>query len=236
MEKPPVVWITGASSGIGYALAREYLRNGLDVFITSRNFEKLGSVKSEFADLKGKCNIYQSDVRNSKQVEEAFSFISRDYFVECLINNAGISRFKKFEDHSFEEAGDIISTNLLGAFYTSKTVLKDMKKMQRGQIVNIISVTAVKVFKNSSVYAASKAGLEAFSDVLREEVRKYGIKVMNIYPGATKTGIWPESALEKYSDNMIEPDELAEYLFKVIREQKNICTENIVIRPITGDL
>ena len=105
-----------------------------------------------------------------------------------------------------------------------------------GVIINILSVVNKKIFTNSSIYAASKAGLEAFSKVLREELRESNIKIINIFPGATTTEIWPDSALEKFSDKMMSPDKLADFIFNLYQNSDNLSPEEIVVRPITGDL
>jgi NADP-dependent 3-hydroxy acid dehydrogenase YdfG len=105
-----------------------------------------------------------------------------------------------------------------------------------GTIINILSVVTQKLFTNSSAYSASKSGLMAYSKVLREEVRNKNIRVLNVYPGATKTSIWPNNVLEKYSHRMITPEEIAKVVYQIYIQKSNVVTEEILLRPIQGDL
>ncbi len=93
-----------------------------------------------------------------------------------------------------------------------------------GTIINILSVAAKKIFTNSSIYAASKAGLEIFSKVLREEVRENNIRIINIYPGATSTEIWPENAINKFSDKMMTPEKLADFIYDIYSNSSDIIS------------
>jgi short-subunit dehydrogenase len=111
-----------------------------------------------------------------------------------------------------------------------------MIENKSGTIINILSVAAKKIFTNSSIYAASKAGLELFSKVLREEVRELNIRIINIYPGATSTEIWPENAIDKFSDKMMSPEKLANFIYDIYANTSDLSPEEVVVRPITGDL
>ncbi len=88
----------------------------------------------------------------------------------------------------------------------------------------------------NTFFAATKAGLDIFSKVLREEIRSNNIKIANVFPGATSTDIWHKSTLEKYSSQMMSPKNLAEFIFNIIETNSNIIPEEIVVRPIKGDL
>ncbi|MCW8849036.1 MAG: SDR family oxidoreductase, partial [Melioribacteraceae bacterium] len=178
----------------------------------------------------------ENDVSNFDQVAAISKEIQENYSLECLINNAGITSFKPFIENSIEDIDKIIKTNLNGSIYTIKSVLPQMIENQSGTIINILSVAAKKIFTNSSIYAASKAGLELFSKVLREEIREHNIRIINIYPGATSTEIWPENAIDKFSDKMMSPEKLAKFIFDIYSNSSDISPEEIVIRPITGDL
>ena len=176
------------------------------------------------------------NVQKAEEVERAASGIGKSYEISCLINNAGVTSFNSFEDTSLEEINDIITTNLLGSIYTIKSVLPFMIENKKGTIINIISAAAEKVFTNSSIYSASKAGLLAFANVLREEVRKYNIRVINILPGATKTPIWNNEVLEKYGERMMSPQQLAKLIVDIYSYPANFVTEEIIVKPIKGDL
>jgi short-subunit dehydrogenase len=111
-----------------------------------------------------------------------------------------------------------------------------MIEQKQGTIINILSVAAETVLTKSSIYAASKAGLQAYTKVLREELRENNIRIINVLPGATRTPIWPNSALEKYGERMMSPAELAKFIYQVYSINSNLVPEEITIRPIKGDL
>jgi len=175
-------------------------------------------------------------VSNFEDVKKTVNEIQSKFEIDCLINNAGISAFKSFADTSLDEIQNIIDVNLLGSIYTTKAVLPEMIKRKSGIIINILSVAAKTVFTNSSIYTASKSGLEAFAKVLREEVREHNIRVINIFPGATATEIWPKDALEKFEDKMMDSSKLADLILKIYTSDPSLSPEEIVVRPISGDL
>ena len=231
------VWITGASSGIGRALAKTFASNGDSVIATARSEDKLDQLRSELESLGHRCDVYRCDVQQESSIRATIQFILEKYStVDLLINNAGVTYFKSFLDTTTEEFDHTIGTNLKGAFLCTKAVLPVMLAKNAGLILNIVSVTVKSVFTNSAVYAASKAGLQAMMDVLRAEVRGKGIQIVNAFPGAVLTPIWHPRQQEKYHDRMIEPDRIAELLFQVSHQPSSMMVEEIVIRPQMGDL
>ncbi|MCZ7601530.1 MAG: SDR family NAD(P)-dependent oxidoreductase [Ignavibacteriales bacterium] len=229
------VWITGASSGIGKSIALEFASQGNVVAASSRNNEALKRLKKEVSD-KSTIETYPLDVKDPNQVLETVEKITQNYNIDCLINNAGSTTFKLAVDNSLSEIDEIIKTNLNGAIYAIKSVLPKMLEKKEGMIINIISVAAEKVLTKSSVYAASKAGLQTYTKVLREELRNSNIKIINILPGATRTPIWPNNVLEKHSERMMSPSELAKFIYHIYSIKSNLVPEEVTIRPIKGDL
>lgn len=230
------VWLTGAGSGIGKALAFEFSAYNIPLVISGRNEERLNSVKNEIMESGRGCEVEILDITSSDSVYKSYNRISQKFKIEYLVNNAGVTRFKSAENHSLDEIDRIISTNLTGSIYMIKSVLPEMIKENSGTIVNILSVAAEKTFTNSSVYAASKAGLAAFAKGLREELKASDIRVINIYPGATKTEMWHQEALDKFSDRMMSPTELAKFVCGICVEKNSVVTEEITLRPLHGDL
>ena len=231
-----VVWITGANSGIGRSMTLMFARNGYKVVASARRIEELKKLCVEEGVEEGSIIPVELDVINLQNIEEACNSIEKEYQIAGLINNAGISSFKPILETSNEDIEKIISTNLLGAIYLTKMVVPKMIELNEGRIINIISVVTKKIFTNSGIYSASKAGLEAFSNVLREELRGTNVRVTNVSPGATKTPIWPNKALEKHASQMINPDHLAKLILDVYNLKDNLVVEDLTIRPIGGDL
>jgi short-subunit dehydrogenase len=231
-----IVWITGASSGIGKALATEFALNKSLVAASARSKDALRRLKKEINDSKKELEIFPLDITNYNQVQETADKISADYKINCLINNAGATTFKLAIDNTIEEIKEVIDTNLYGSIYAIKSVLPKMIEQKQGTIINIISVAAETVLTKSSIYAASKAGLQAYTKVLREELRENNIRIINVLPGATRTPIWPNHVLEKYSERMMSPAELAKLIYHIYSIKSNLVAEEITVRPIKGDL
>ena len=230
------VWITGASTGIGRALAKEFAANGEFVIATSRRKEVIENYAKELGDKSGNILALKLDVTDLKSMKEFYDSVSKEHNISCLINNAGLTSFNEAEKDSLETIQKIIETNLLGSIFTMKTVLPEMQKNKSGTIINMLSVVTKKIFTGSSAYSATKSGLLAYSNSLREEVRQYNIRIINVIPGATQTPIWPNSTLEKKSYRMMSPAELAKLIFNLYSVKSNMVAEEIVLRPIQGDL
>lgn len=230
------VWITGASSGIGRAAAKEFVRTGCRVFVSGRRATELERLNQSLKKDKLELDVYPCNVASNANVEQTVKKIHAAHKIDCLINNAGITSFKLAEENSINEIDDIINTNLLGSIYTIKAVLPQMIKQGGGTIINILSTAAKKIFTNSSAYTASKTGLKAYADVLREEVRKYKIKVVNVIPGATETPMWSQEIRKEHSERMMTVDDIARLLVWIFLQKENMVSEEIVVRPIEGDL
>lgn len=235
-NKNTAVWVTGASSGIGKAAALEFARVGKKVIASSRRHTILELIQKEFPDESKNIEIVPCNIESNHNVQQAAKKFLTDYDIECLINNAGITSFKPAEENTIKEIEDIINTNLLGAIYCIKAVLPCMIRNKKGTIINILSTAAEQVFTNSTAYAASKAGLLAYSNSLREEVRKYNIRVINVLPGPTYTPMWSQDKLNEFGDEMMQPEDIARVLVSAYLQDKQLVTEKIILKPVRGDL
>jgi 3-oxoacyl-[acyl-carrier protein] reductase len=236
MAKKDGIWITGASSGIGKAVAIEFAKVGCNVFVSARRAQELERLKDEAGKLGDIIYPFPCNVASSTNVDQTVKKITSEFELNCLINNAGVTSFKNAADNSVNEINDIINTNLLGAIYSIKSVLPTFIKNGSGTIFNILSVVVDKTFTRSSVYAASKMGLLGYSNSMREEVRKHNIRVINIVPGATETSMWSQEVRKEKGDQMMNPESIARIIVSAYLQKDNLVTEEIVLRPITGDL
>jgi NADP-dependent 3-hydroxy acid dehydrogenase YdfG len=232
-----VIWVTGASTGIGKAIAFEFSKAGYTVVVTGRRKSRLVSIVSEikFADREG--SAFVCNVMSERSVQSTAKRI-REYYgqIDLLINNAGATVFKAFLDTKSYDFDSVIDTNLRGTFLCTKAVLPQMVKRKNGHIINILSVAATHALENSSVYAASKAGILAMSNCLREEVRRFNIKISNIFPGATETAMWESKARQKYRHRMITPNDVAKIVLQIYEQPKKVMIEDVVVRPMKGDI
>ncbi|HWA05752.1 MAG TPA: SDR family oxidoreductase [Ignavibacteria bacterium] len=232
-----VVWITGASTGIGFELAKVFAKSGYIIVATARRKSRLVSLVNEIRFAGHEAYAFVCDVRSERSIiSTKKKILEKCGTIDVLINNASITAFKSFIDTKPPEFDDIIETNLRGSYLMARTVLPIMMKKKRGHIINILSVAAHTVFTNSSAYAASKAGMLAMFNGLRAEVRKFNIKISNVMPGATDTPMWSQATRQKYSSRMMTPREVAEITVQIANQPKKVVIEDVIIKPIKGDL
>ena len=232
-----VVWITGASTGIGREIAKRFAKDNIFVIVSARRKSRLVSLVSEIKFSGGNAAAIVCDVSSERSVQNTVRKINEKYGkISVLINNAGSTVFKSFVDTKITEFDNIIGTNLRGAFICMKTVVPQMLKIKKGHIINILSVAAVNTMTNSSVYSASKAALLALSKCMREEIRKDNIKITNILPGATETPMWDAKTRQKKHNRMMSPAAIADIVYFSYSQPKNLIVEDIIIRPQKGDL
>lgn len=230
------IWVTGASSGIGRAVALEFAKIGCNVFVSSRRAQELERLKDEAGKIGENIYPFPCNVASSANVDQTVKKIVNEFDLSCLINNAGVTSFKQGTDNSVNEINDIINTNLLGSIYSIKSILSHFTKKESGTIFNILSVVVKKTFTNSAVYAASKMGLLGYSNSIREEVRKHNIRVINVIPGATETPMWSQDVRKEKGEFMMKPESIARVIVSSYLHKDNLVTEEIVLRPVTGDL
>jgi short-subunit dehydrogenase len=232
----PGIWVTGASSGIGREAVKEFARIGCNVYASARRITELDRLKKEVQKEKLDLEVFPCNIASAANVDQIIKKITAEGHIDCLINNAGITSYKDAEENSIQEITDIINTNLLGAVYCIKYCLPGMIKRKSGVIINILSTAVKHSFTGSTAYTASKMGLFGYTNVLREEVRKYNIRVVNVIPGATETPMWSQEVRKEKAERMMAPDEVARVLVSIFLQKGNLVTEEITIRPISGNI
>ncbi len=233
----PLVWVTGSSKGIGEAIARAFAVIGARVILSGRDRKKLAEVRRLIVKSYGWAEIIPCDIASGKSVERAHAAITKKFgAIDVLVNNAGVTYFTSFEKTTVKQFDQIIGTNLRGTFLCIKAVLPSMLRRRAGWIFTINSVSAITTFFDSSAYAASKAGTLAMTRGLRAEVRKKGVKVIDILPGAVETEMWDKSERKRFGSKMMKPDDVASVVVSLYCQPERALTEEIVLRPIEGDL
>ena len=184
------VLVTGASGGIGKAIAIELSSNGADLCLTGRNKSELESLQKLIG---GNCQIIISDLSKSEGIDElANSAQEKMGQIDILINNAGITRDNLFMRMSEEDWNEVINVNLNSIFKLTKHLIKGMIKRRYGRIINITSVIGVAGGAGQSNYSASKAGIIAMSKSLAQEVGSRSVTVNSIAPGFIETNMTAE--------------------------------------------
>ena len=234
--KSKLAVITGASRGIGYAIAEALASAGSHLVITSRKAADAESAAEKLAAHGVRLLPIQCDVRDEVAVERLFAAVKDDFgHVDILVNNAGHSHAAlPIEQLPTKIWQETIATNLTGTFLCTRAALPLMQK--GSTIVNNISVVAYQIFPNSAAYIASKAGALAFTNALREELRDRGIRVMALVPGATDTDIWQQFWPEAPREKMVPPKDIADVVVAALRMPEIGSVDEIKIRPAIGKL
>ncbi|OAI43867.1 short-chain dehydrogenase, partial [bacterium SCGC AG-212-C10] len=192
----PVTVITGTSTGIGQTTALHLARKGHTVWATMRNPAAGGAPLTEAATTEGlDLRLLALDVDNDDSVERGMAEVfAASGQVDVLVNNAGIGGAKSLEETSDAELRAMMETNFFGAMRMVRAVLPGMRERQSGTIVNVTSVAGIVANAPQGPYAASKFALEAASEVLAQEVLRFGIRVAIIEPGVIATPIFAKGA------------------------------------------
>jgi NAD(P)-dependent dehydrogenase (short-subunit alcohol dehydrogenase family) len=217
--------ITGASRGIGKAIAQALANEGCHLALASRTVTG--------ADFPGAL-ARACDVRDPGSVQTFFAAV-RERFgrVDILINNAGNSHALSDVEHfPIETFRDVLDTNLFGTFLCARAALPLMAR--GGAIVNNLSICAVQVFPQQSGYCAAKFGALGFTNVLREECRPKGIRVIALMPGATATDIWNQFMPDVPRDRMLTPETVATAVVNAVVLPENASVDEIRISPTSG--
>ncbi len=231
-----VAVITGGGSGIGLAMARIFTTNGYSVVITGRNSKRLQKATASIAADKKQVNGIPCDVRDPVSVEKLFREIGKQHSaIDVLINNAGVAHaLAPVDQLSIETWKEVIDTNLTGTFLITRAALPLMRA--GGTIVNNLSVAAVQPFAGMAAYNASKFGALGFTHALREDLRKRGIRVLALLPGATDTEIWGQFWPDAPKEKMISAETVAQAVLHAVSAPANTAIEEIRIGPATGVL
>ena len=228
--------VTGATRGIGLAIARALAAEHCNLILTGRDPSALSKVSRELASTKIKILAHPCDVRNPQSVDDLFRAIRREFKrLDILINNAGIAHSNLTVDKlPLPLWQDVIDTNLTGTFLVTQAALAMMRR--GGTIVNNLSIAATRVFPGSAAYAASKHGTLGFTNTLREELRPKGIRVISLLPGATNTAIWNTFWPQAPRKKMMSPSSIATALVNAILLPPNATVETLEILPTAGVL
>ena len=222
--------ITGASRGIGLAIARRLGQMGCRVSLCARNESGLQAVvnklRSEGAEVLG----MRADVTSARDVAALFENTRKRLGeIGILVNNAGIGVFAPAHELSEEDWDRVMKTNLKGAFLCSKAAAPEMIRRRSGHIVNIASLAGKNAFAGGGLYCASKWGLLGFTYCLAEDLRGYGIRVSAVCPGTVATEFSPHSGKE--SAKMLQPEDVAHAVAMILTAAPQSFISEVLLRP-----
>ncbi|HJN01916.1 MAG: SDR family NAD(P)-dependent oxidoreductase [Nitrospinota bacterium] len=232
-----VVWVTGAGRGIGKAIAVAFGKEKTMLALSSRTANEIKSVSESINKNGGTACPFPCDVSSEADMKSTVKKIKKTLGdINILVNNAGVARFMPLVETSMDDWDRMININLKGAFLCTKAVLPTMIEQKEGHIVNIVSVAGIQPFPNASGYCASKYGMMGLSAVTREEAREHNVKVTAILPGAVDTPIWNNIEGDFDHSKMMLPEDIAQTVILACKQPKKTLIEDIIIRPITGNL
>lgn len=253
--------VTGASSGIGYAVSAKLSALGYEVFGLGRNFGETDSAKTDSAEAAlqrtgfaeaepeeagpaeagpeeagpaeaGSVHRIVCDVLDTDRLCALAGQIAAKYPVRVLVNNAGVGYYGLHEELSPRKIKELVRTNLEAPMILTQQLLRHLKK-NKGYVINIASVTARESNPHGCAYGATKAGLAGFSGSLFEETRKYGVKVVTILPDMTKTNLYRNADFREgdEAEAYLLPEEVAEAVEFVLSRREGTVVSEISLRP-----
>jgi short-subunit dehydrogenase len=234
-----VILITGASRGIGFAIAETFAQDPHQhhLIMVSQNEAKLAASAADLQARFPQHTVlhYACNLADKSAIATLSEWLHTQVpAVDVLVNNAG--NFLPGSVHNEPEGTleEMLQTNLLSAYHLTRAVLPRMMARKSGHIFNLCSIASLQAYANGGSYSISKYALLGFGKNLREEMKPYHIKVTNIMPGAAYTDSWAGSGVQK--ERIMEAADVAKMIYTAAQLSPQACVEDIVMRPVLGDL
>jgi serine 3-dehydrogenase len=240
--KNKIVFITGASSGIGQASAVEFAKQGARLILAARRRERLEDLKTHLEkEYQAKVHLITLDVRNQKDVQKAVDSLPAEWAnIEILLNNAGLSRgLEKIHEGVIQNWEEMIDTNVKGLLYVTRAVMPGMVKRNAGHIVNIGSIAGHEVYPAGNVYNATKHAVKALNKAMRMDAFGTNIRVTSVDPGFAETEFsvvrfhGDRQRADKVYQGMtpLRPEDIAEAVVWACSRPAQVNIEDIIIMP-----
>ncbi len=238
-----VIIITGAGKGIGKAIALDFARAtgtqaGFDpvLILVSRTLADLESVAAECRSYGAEADIFQANIADTLQIDLLVSSTLERYgTIDCLVNNAGVGRFKPLAELTEEDFDYTMSINLKGTFFLTQRVFAVMEEKRSGHIFFITSIAAETAFKSSSVYCMSKFGQKGLVEAMRLYAKTCNVRITNVMPGAVCTPMWGEVP-DNMKSLMMMPEDISQPVVNAYFMPQRTSVEELVLRPVSGDI
>jgi short-subunit dehydrogenase len=230
------VVITGASQGIGFAIAEIFANAGYTLCLCSKTKENIAAAGNSLAVKYPHATIHftHADLSKKEQCTQFANWCLEKGAPTILINNAGFFSPGNIQDESDDALEQQMAVNLYSAYHTTRALLPAMLKMGKGHVFNICSIASLNAYAEGGSYSISKFALLGFSKNLRLELKDTGIKVTAVCPGATYTNSWAGSGVDP--KRIMESEDIAKMIFAAAHLSPQAVVEDIVMRPQLGDL
>lgn len=228
-----IALVTGASKGIGRSVAKKLAEAGLPVFATARNISELQSLQKEIEDRSGTCVFYPAELTNETQLDLLVKEILKsDTKISLLVHSAGIAKVESVGKMAVSEWQKTMDINLTAPFMLTR---KSIPLFGEGSHIFFVnSVAGYKTFSEWSAYCASKWGLRALADTLRQELAPRGIKITSIYPSSVDTQMQDQIPYDWDRSNMLKPDDVAEALVNCYQQPAHVQIKEIYLENLAG--
>ncbi len=225
--------ITGASSGIGFELAKIFATNKINLVLVARSEGKLNELASEVKPLGVKVYVLAKDLSNYNTAKEIFDWCSQQSIqIDYLVNNAGVGNFGFFYESDWKKQEQIINLNITALTYLTHLFLPGMVKRNNGKVMNVASTAAFQPGPTMSVYYATKAFVLHFSEAIANELEKTGVTVTALCPGATESGFQTAAAMEESKlvkgKKLPTSKQVAEYGYSAMIKGKKVAIHGIM--------
>lgn len=233
----PNAVITGATQGIGKAIAERLLSEGFSVAICARTKADLDKLYKEWDEYYPDANIiaHRADLAKKAEVQAFAKRVLEEFGqIDILVNNAGLFFPGKLIDEPDGHLEKLMDVNMYSAYYLTRAILPKLKEQAGGHIFNICSVASLRAYPNGGSYGITKYALLGFSDNLREELKDDGIRVTAICPGATNSRSWEGAGIDP--NRIMDAKDVSDMVWAAYTLSSKANVETIVMRPIKGDL
>ena len=235
--------ITGAGKGIGKAIALDFAKKAETqaefdpvLILVSRTLADLESVAAECRSFGAATDLFQTDIADTAQIDRLVSSTVERYgTIDCLVNNAGVGRFKPLAELTEEDFDSTMSVNLKGTFFLTQRVFAIMEEKRSGHIFFITSIAAETAFKSSSVYCMSKFGQKGLVEAIRLYAKACNVRITNVVPGAVYTPMWGDVP-DAMKSLMMMPEDVSQPLVNAYFMPQRTSVEELVLRAVGGDL
>ena len=223
-----VAIVTGGSKGIGLGIAQALVSRGMQVVVSARNDAELARAVQQLGGDSHAAAV-RADVRSPEDAQRLIAeAVKRFGGLDVLVNNAGIGRFAKVAEMTIDEWRQVIDTNLSGVFYCCHAALPELRRRGGGYIVNISSLAGNNAFVGAAAYCASKAGLNAFSEALMQEVRHDNIRISYVMPGSVATEFSGPAGNDAWK---LAPADVAQVVVDLVTLDSRALASRVELRP-----
>jgi short-subunit dehydrogenase len=228
--------ITGATKGIGRAIAERFAATGFDLIVCARREKDLALMKATLEKkYKIKCHTFSCNVGDRQSLNSFIEFIKGKFKrIDVLVNNAGLFRPGSILTEEEGLLEELMNVNVLSAYHLTRGIIGLLKKSNKPHIFNMSSIAGIAAYNNGGSYAITKHALQGLTKNLREELKGDNIRVTAVIPGATWSDSWKGVSIPK--KRFIPAEDIAEMIFAAYSLRQQAVVEEIIIRPLKGDI